>query len=112
MSEKVLVTGANGFVGSALIKLLLSHDKQVVALVRQNTIDFPADVQTAILPETGMISDSVMNGVRSLVHCAARVHIMNDSSSDPLADFRKVNVSFTLDLARKAAVAGVKRFIF
>lgn len=112
MSEKILVTGANGFIGSALIELLLSHAKQVVALVRDNNINFPAGVRAAILPKTGTISSSIMHDVQSVVHCAARVHIMNDSSNDPLADFRRINVDFTLDLARKAAAAGVKRFVF
>jgi UDP-glucose 4-epimerase len=37
---------------------------------------------------------------------------MNDTSLDPLAEFRKVNVDGTLNLAQQAANAGVKRFIF
>src|SRR5690606_37005531 len=47
-----------------------------------------------------------------LIHCAARVHVMNDQSADPLAAFRKTNVDGTLNLARQAAASGVKRFIF
>ncbi|MDQ6995183.1 MAG: GDP-mannose 4,6-dehydratase, partial [Mariprofundaceae bacterium] len=47
-----------------------------------------------------------------VIHAAARVHVMKDDSCDPLAEFRKVNVDGTLNLARQAAKAGVQRFIF
>ena len=51
-------------------------------------------------------------GVDTVVHLAARVHIMHDESSDPLSEFRAVNVDGTLNLASQAAAAGVKRFVF
>ena len=51
-------------------------------------------------------------GIEAVVHCAARVHVMNDKAADPLAAFREVNVDGTMNLARQAATAGVKRFIF
>jgi nucleoside-diphosphate-sugar epimerase len=51
-------------------------------------------------------------GITTVVHLAARVHIMDDTAVDPLAAFRAVNVDGTLNLARQAAVAGVKRFVF
>jgi nucleoside-diphosphate-sugar epimerase len=50
--------------------------------------------------------------VEQVVHLAARVHVMNDNSSDPLAEFRRVNVEGTAALARQAAAAGVRRFVF
>jgi UDP-glucose 4-epimerase len=46
------------------------------------------------------------------MHCAARVHVMAESVADPLAEFRRVNVQGTLNLARQAAAAGVRRFVF
>ncbi|WP_428825245.1 UDP-glucose 4-epimerase family protein [Azonexus sp. IMCC34842] len=52
------------------------------------------------------------NGVRTVVHCAARVHIMNDQAADPISEFRHINVEGTLNLAQQSAAAGVKRFIF
>jgi len=55
---------------------------------------------------------TALSSVDVVIHLAARVHIMNDTSADPLAEFRKVNVEGTLNLARQAANAGVKRFIF
>ena len=53
-----------------------------------------------------------LQGVEAVIHAAARVHVMNDRIADPLAEFRKVNVDGTLNLARQASAAGVKRFIF
>ncbi|MDZ3990446.1 N-acetyl-alpha-D-glucosaminyl-diphospho-ditrans,octacis-undecaprenol 4-epimerase [Pseudomonas sp. Teo4] len=53
-----------------------------------------------------------LDGIQTIVHCAARVHIMNDASAHPINEFRKVNVQDTLKLARRAAAAGVKRFVF
>jgi len=56
--------------------------------------------------------DEALSGVDVVVHMAARVHIMHDDASDPLTEFRKINVEGTLNLAKRAAVAGVKRFVF
>jgi len=53
-----------------------------------------------------------LNGIKAVVHCAARVHVMNDTSKTPLEEYRQVNVRGTLNLALQAAKAGVRRFIF
>ena len=69
---------------------------------------FEFDIGSCSMPDiTGVLAEA-----STVIHLAARVHIMNDSSSDPLFDFRVVNTSGTLSLARQAAAAGVKRFIF
>jgi UDP-glucose 4-epimerase len=54
----------------------------------------------------------LLSGVDVVVHCAARVHVMDELHADPLAAFRAVNVNGTLNLARAAARAGTKRFVF
>ena len=53
-----------------------------------------------------------MRDVSAVIHLAARVHVMHDTSADPLTAFRAVNVDGTLNLARQSAAAGVKRFVF
>ena len=98
---KLLITGANGFVGSALCTKA-KENFSVIAATRAevNAINQHTDWQ------------AMLKGVDVIVHLAARVHIMNDSSKDPLNEFRLVNVKGTLNLAQQAVKAGVKRFIF
>lgn len=113
MNNKVLITGSTGFIGSALVDRIRGRQfKQVVALTREPATVFPCDVLVMYASKKIDASKLVLQGIDSIVHCAARVHIMNDTSSDPLADFRDVNVKFTLDLARRAAASGVRRFVF
>lgn len=112
----ILVTGATGFVGSALVERLATDNASVsvVAAVRRLGFNFPKGIKSVqvgdLLPMTNW--STVLQGVSIVVHCAARVHVISDKSSDPLAEFRLVNVEGTANLARQAAVAGVKRLVF
>ena len=110
---KILVTGANGFVGKSLSAELFVQGHTVQAAVRTKVA--PIDnVETTIVGEVNGNTDwsQSLAGVSTVVHLAARVHIMRDSAADPLAEFRAVNVFGTLNLARQAAAAGVRRFVF
>ena len=113
--SKVFVTGATGFVGGSLITGLMSlHRFEVLALTRKASRHVQAGVQYV---ELGDLSrdinlDADLIGVDVVVHAAARVHVMQDAEIDPLAAFRRINVQGTLNLARQAASAGVRRFIF
>ena len=112
----ILLTGATGFIGKALMDRLISDDAnmQIVAAVRRENLVFPNNVISMqvgdLLPTTDWLQ--ALKGVSTVVHLAARVHVMNDQSSDPLTEFRLVNVEGTANLARQAAAAGVKRFVF
>src|SRR5690606_17291742 len=55
---------------------------------------------------------AALAGVEAVVHCAARVHVLQENEADPLAAFRRVNVAATHRLAVEALAAGVGRFIF
>lgn len=114
-SSKVLITGATGFVGRAILERLRQEGGlTLVAAVRR--WDGPAleDVSIRYIGPFSGETDwgEVVEGVSTVVHCAARVHVMSERSTDPLAAFRAVNVDATLSLARQAAAAGAKRFIF
>lgn len=112
----ILVTGATGFVGNALVQRLVAESASdgVVAAVRRLGKSWPKNVQSAqvgdLLPTTDW--STALQGVNAVVHCAARVHVMQDASTDPLEAYRQVNVGGTLNLASQAAHAGVQRFVF
>ncbi len=108
---KVLLTGSTGFVGSALLTELQELPSfRVVAAVRSTAASDGVMVVGSIDGTTDY--SSALNGVDVVIHAAARAHIMRDEVADPLAEYRKVNVDGTLNLAKQAAAAGVKRFIY
>lgn len=111
--SRILVTGAGGFVGIPLCKELLQRGYQVRAAVRSR-IQLPGSVEVA---EVGNIDGDTdwtnsLNGVDAVIHLAARVHVMKDAAADPLAEFLKVNLHGTENLARQAVRAGVKRLVY
>jgi nucleoside-diphosphate-sugar epimerase len=108
---KVWVTGASGFVGEALVLRLLVRKKFApVAAVRGATR------LQGLCPvarfESGTCEATQLAGVQVVVHAAARVHVMSETAGDALGEFRRVNVEGTMQLARMAAQAGVKRFVY
>lgn len=111
----ILVTGATGFVGQRLTEQLSACNRyRVTAASRQTFVQSCAQIRSVLIDGLEADTDwsSALNGIDVVAHCAARVHIMNDHSIDPLEEFCKVNFEGTLNLARQAQLAGVKRFIF
>lgn len=112
MMNTILLTGSTGFVGSALLTALQKFPGcRVVSAVRSAA---SASDDVVVVGDIDGATDysSALAGVNVVIHAAARAHIMKDEVSDPLAEYRRVNVDGTLNLARQAAVAGVKRFVF
>ena len=110
---QVLVTGANGFVGRSLCLALPDNGHKVLEAVRsldKQIIGVDQFLITSISKATDW--SSALQNVDAVIHLAARVHVMNEVADDALAEFRKVNVEGTLNLANQAAKAGVKRFVF
>lgn len=109
---KILVTGANGFVGQNLIKALKQRDVHVVCVGRQLTAP-NANAFFAVPDFTEQTAwQKPLKGCDLVIHLAARVHVMNDKALNPLEEFRMVNVDGTLALAVQAAKAGAKRFLY
>lgn len=103
-----LVTGASGFVGSHLMTEMTRRGLDVRGVTR------------GTVPGLGTIASygretnwsPYLQGVETVIHLAARVHVLRETASDPLALFREANVTATVNLARQAAAAGVRRFVF
>ncbi|UUZ71752.1 SDR family oxidoreductase [Polaromonas sp. P1(28)-8] len=110
----ILVTGATGFVGSSLVVRLVREGIETRACVRRDHVELPEGVQAVRVDNLTAETDwhHALSGVEVVVHAAARVHVMQDAATDPLQEFRRVNVQGTLQLARQAAAAGVRRFVF
>ncbi len=103
-----LVTGASGFVGSHLVEEMRRRGLPVRGLTRGTK----PGLLTIPSYDADMNWSDCLNNVDSVFHLAARVHVMRETASDPLSVFRQANVRTTLNLARQAAEAGVRRFIF
>lgn len=113
----LLITGANGFVGHPLCMEMSQRQYSVRAAARSfcNFDHLPEEKISRVL-----VSDingdtnwsSALTGIDVVIHLAARVHVMQDHSVNPLAEFRQTNVAGTEHLARAAAASGVKRFVY
>lgn len=115
MSEdRILVTGATGFVGGALCGALIKRGCSVRVALRDpekfaNTACEMVRVPTI---EAGTDWTEGLRGMATVMHLAARVPGIQDDITNPLEEFRKVNVVGTEHLARSAAASGVKRFVY
>lgn len=109
----ILVTGATGFVGSSLLSSLRAAGTPARAVMRRAG-GAGCDGDVAWIPDLALSVDwrPILSGVHTVVHAAARVHVMRESAADPLAEFRRANVEGTMRLAEQAADAGVRRFVF
>lgn len=109
-----LVTGANGFVGRVLCDTLMQRGHKVRGAVRYSDESRNSKVPYVAVGEINSQTDwtEVVANIDVVIHLAARVHVMHETSKDPLGDFRNMNVSATEQLARAAAGNGVKRLVY
>jgi UDP-glucose 4-epimerase len=113
---KVLVTGANGFVGNVLCQQLVTEGFKVRGAYRTKTTadSCPNNIEKVIVGEINSNTDwqEALQDVNIIIHLAARVHVMQETETDPLSAFEAVNTLGTLNLAEQAASSGIKRLIF
>ena len=122
---KILVTGASGFIGKRLCSSLQDLGCNFRAVVRNYghaglndgaicTVNQKDKQDIAQIGDITYETDwgPALRDIHQVVHLAARVHIMNEKSTDPFRDFQQMNVAATINLARQAALSGVKRFVY
>ncbi len=110
-SDTIAVTGATGFIGQALCDALAASGRPLRRIVRARAAGLPDAVAVG---DIGPATDwrAALQGAGCVVHLAARTHVMRESATDPLAEYRRANVESTVRLARDAAAAGVRRLVF
>ncbi len=112
---KLLLTGATGFLGNAVLRALVARGVfRTTVAGRVGTPPLPADVGWSRVGDLSSSTDwtAALHDTRAALHLAARAHILHDQAPDPLAAYRAVNTAGTLNLAEQAAAAGVRRFVF
>lgn len=111
--KQVLITGASGFVGQRVCAQAARQGLAVRGALRKPS-ELPDNVEPVIIGEINGATDwgCALRDADIVIHLAARVHVMQDASADPLEEFRKVNVQGTDNLARQAVRAGVKRLVY
>jgi nucleoside-diphosphate-sugar epimerase len=107
---RFLVTGANGFVGAAMCAELAARGHAVRGAARASVACDDVFINTSIDGST-LWADALAN-IDVVMHLAARVHVMQEDVADPLSEFLQTNLEGTLNLARQAQQAGVRRFVY
>ena len=111
---KILLTGATGFIGKALVSELIKQDFDLSIAVRQKTNLFPNKVKQYVVGDFESNPDfsNVLTKIDCIIHLAGKAHVIDETKVSILEKYRKINTKFTLNLAKQAETAGVKRFIF
>ncbi|WP_019674124.1 sugar transferase [Psychrobacter lutiphocae] len=110
---KILVTGANGFIGEALVSSLLSTPHKPIACVRKS-VKPTLDCEYRFIDNLDSTTNwhEALKDIDVVIHCAAKASVTKEEANNPASSLKEVNTLATLNLAKQAADAGVKRFVF
>ena len=113
-SLRILVTGADGFIGSLLCPYLQSSGYSVRRAVWKAQPSHDSTADWVIVGDIGPDTDwsNALKHVDAIIHLAGRAHVLRETALNPLDEFRRVNVGGTIQLATMAAENGIKRLVF
>ncbi len=111
---RILLTGATGFIGRALIVELIQQNFNISIVVRQKTNLFPDKVKQYVIGDFEGHPDfsASLAEVDCVIHLAGKAHVTDKSKALILGEFRKINTELTLNLAKQTIESGVKRLVF
>lgn len=109
LETRILVTGANGFVGRALCRELAQRSVQYRAVVRDRAQN--GEIALGDFDERTDWAKAI-EGCTAVIHLANRAHILHETAENALDEFRRTNVKATINLARSAASGGANRFVY
>ena len=111
---RILLTGATGFIGRALIVELIQQNFNISIVVRQKTNLFPDKVKQFVIGDFEGHPDfsASLAEVDCVIHLAGKAHVTDKSKALILGEFRKINTELTLNLAKQTIESGVKRLVF
>jgi len=111
---RILLTGASGFIGKALIVELLHKNFNVSIAVRHKISQLPGEVKQFVVGDFGAKPDFFvsLDKVDCVIHLAGKAHVIGKAKASTLSEFRKINTNLTINLAKQAESAGVRRFVF
>jgi len=112
--KSVLITGATGFIANHLIPLLIKQDWLIKTVIRSESHQLPARVNPVNVGSIDSTTDwrNILQGINTVIHLAARAHILQEQAFNPEAEFFKVNTEGTANLVKQSIEAGVKHFVF
>lgn len=110
----ILITGSTGFIAGHLIQFLNKQPYKIRASFRTHFNLLSPNITPIPIGNIDGNTDwkNALKGIDTVIHLAARAHVLHDSSSNPEAEFFKVNTEGTANLVRQSIAAGVKHFIF
>ena len=109
---KILITGSNGFLGQYLAQFLAEKNYSILAQTRKAQTFAHPNIVNINFDLNDNLANIDLRQVDVIVHCAGRAHVMHETAASPLEEYRQTNVKGTLNLAQKAVLSGVKRFIY
>ncbi|MDB9312972.1 NAD-dependent epimerase/dehydratase family protein [Spirulina sp. CS-785/01] len=112
--NQILVTGITGFIGTHLLSCLIQQNYSLNITTRNIHPETSPKITTVKIADINEVTnwDEALTNIDTVIHLAARAHLLQDNATNPEAEFHKTNTAATANLVQQSIAAGVKHFIF